>query len=97
MIQEVTDGICQCTGIAGRHQKPGLSMHNSLTAATNAGGNYRKFAAHGFEHRTRKAFTIRRQDKKVHRAGEKMFVDYAGDTIPIHDPRTGAFLRFSAG
>jgi transposase len=27
-----------------------------------------------------------RQDYK---AGEKLFVDYAGDTIPIHDPRTG--------
>ena len=28
-----------------------------------------------------------RQDYK---AGEKLFVDYAGDTIPIHDPATGA-------
>ncbi len=27
-----------------------------------------------------------RQDYK---AGEKLFVDFAGDTIPIHDPRTG--------
>ena len=27
-----------------------------------------------------------RQD---HRAGEKLFVDYAGDTIPIHNPATG--------
>lgn len=24
-----------------------------------------------------------------HKAGEKLFVDYAGDTIPIHDPRGG--------
>lgn len=29
---------------------------------------------------------VLRQD---HRAGEKMFVDYAGATIPIHDPRGG--------
>lgn len=29
---------------------------------------------------------VLRQD---HRAGEKMFVDYAGATIPIHDPQTG--------
>jgi transposase len=29
---------------------------------------------------------VLRQD---HRAGEKMFVDWAGDTIPIHDPQTG--------
>ena len=25
--------------------------------------------------------------RQEHRAGEKMFVDYAGATIPIHDPR----------
>lgn len=30
---------------------------------------------------------VLRQD---HRAGEKMFVDYAGATIPVHDPQTGA-------
>jgi transposase len=27
--------------------------------------------------------------RQEHRAGEKMFVDYAGATIPIHDPQTG--------
>ena len=27
--------------------------------------------------------------RQEHRAGEKLFVDYAGDTIPIHDARTG--------
>ena len=27
--------------------------------------------------------------RQTHRAGEKMFVDYAGATIPIHDPATG--------
>ncbi len=25
-----------------------------------------------------------------HKAGEKLFVDYAGDTIPIHDPKDGS-------
>lgn len=25
----------------------------------------------------------------VHRAGEKMFVDYAGQTVPVVDPETG--------
>ena len=30
---------------------------------------------------------VLRQD---HRAGEKMFVDYAGATIPIYDPASGA-------
>src|SRR5678815_5327526 len=29
---------------------------------------------------------VLRQD---HRAGEKMLVDWAGDTIPLHDQRTG--------
>lgn len=27
--------------------------------------------------------------RQVHRAGEKMFVDYAGQTVPIVDPKTG--------
>ena len=28
--------------------------------------------------------------RQEHRAGEKMFVDYAGATIPVHDPQSGA-------
>lgn len=35
---------------------------------------------------------VRKQDvvlRHEHRAGEKMFVDYAGDKIPIHDRQTG--------
>jgi transposase len=28
--------------------------------------------------------------RMVHKAGEKLFVDYAGDTVPITDPETGA-------
>ncbi len=28
--------------------------------------------------------------RQEHRAGEKLFVDYAGATIPIHDPESGA-------
>ena len=28
--------------------------------------------------------------RQEHRAGEKLFVDYAGDTIPIHEPQAGA-------
>ncbi len=27
--------------------------------------------------------------RQEHRAGEKLFVDFAGDTIPVHDPQTG--------
>lgn len=35
---------------------------------------------------------LKRQDvvlRHEHRAGEKLFVDYAGPTIPVHDPVTG--------
>ncbi len=35
---------------------------------------------------------LRRQDvvlRQVYRAGEKVFVDWAGETIPVHDPHTG--------
>lgn len=28
--------------------------------------------------------------RQEHRAGEKLFVDYAGDTVPVVDPKTGA-------
>ncbi len=31
--------------------------------------------------------------RQEHRAGEKLFVDYAGDTIPIQDARTGDILQ----
>ena len=33
--------------------------------------------------------------RQEHRAGEKMFVDWAGDTIPVHDPRTGEITSVS--
>lgn len=33
--------------------------------------------------------------RQEHRAGEKMFVDWAGDTIPIHDSRTGEITQAS--
>jgi len=33
--------------------------------------------------------------RQEHRAGEKMFVDWAGDTIPLYDPRTGEILPAS--
>jgi transposase len=35
---------------------------------------------------------LRQQDvvlRQEHRAGEKLFVDWAGDTIPVYDPKTG--------
>src|SRR5690349_2964942 len=38
----------------------------------------------------RKQDVVLRQD---HKAGEKLFVDWAGTTIPIHDPRGGPMLQ----
>lgn len=37
----------------------------------------------------RQAISLRQE----HRAGEKLFVDFAGDTIPIHDPLTGVITE----
>ena len=33
--------------------------------------------------------------RQSHRAGEKLFIDYAGDRVAIHDPKTGAVHRAS--
>ena len=35
------------------------------------------------------AASLRRSMRQVHRAGEKLFIDYAGQTVPIVDPDTG--------
>lgn len=35
------------------------------------------------------AQTLKRSMRQMHRAGEKLFVDYAGQTIPVIDPATG--------
>lgn len=40
----------------------------------------------GYRAWARKLDVVLRQD---HRAGEKLFVDYAGQTVPVHDPQSG--------
>ena len=35
------------------------------------------------------AATLRRSMRQVHRAGEKLFIDYAGQTVPLVNPDTG--------
>ena len=50
------------------------------------GYQYTQFCDHYHRYRS-KLDVVMRQD---HRAGQKLFVDYSGDGIPIHDPRTGA-------
>jgi len=39
------------------------------------------------------ARTLKRSMRQVHRAGEKLFIDYAGDTVPIVDADTGEISR----
>ena len=36
---------------------------------------------------------LKRSMRQIHRAGEKLFADYAGDTVPIIDAGTGEILR----
>ena len=41
------------------------------------------------EHYRRYASTLKRSMRQQHRAGEKLFIDYAGPTLPVIDPATG--------
>jgi len=36
---------------------------------------------------------LKRSMRQIHRAGEKLFVDYAGPTVPIVNPQTGEFRQ----
>ncbi len=57
----------------------------------NAG--LRTYAYSQFCERYRRwASTLQRSMRQTHRAGEKLFVDYAGQTVPIIDPLTGEIL-----
>ncbi len=39
------------------------------------------------------AATLRRSMRQVHRAGEKLYIDYAGQTVPLVNPETGEMRR----
>lgn len=49
---------------------------------------YSQFCVHYHEYRG----TLARSMRQVHRAGEKVFIDYSGDTVPVIDPRSGEIL-----
>jgi transposase len=77
-----------------------LQVHKHLTLQllweeyreSQAGGyGYSRFCEL-YERWSRNQDVVLRQD---HRAGEKMFVDWAGDTIPLHDQRTGTITPAS--
>lgn len=55
------------------------------TQANPDGIQYSQFCAH-YRGRVRKLDSVMRQ---THRAGGKMFVDFAGETVPIVDPVSG--------
>jgi transposase len=49
---------------------------------------YSQFCLHYHEYRGRLARSMR----QVHRAGEKVFIDYSGDTVAVIDPKSGEIL-----
>ncbi len=78
---------------AAIHQE--LEGHKDLTLellwqeyrqANPTGYGYSRFADLYREWRRNRSYTLRQQ----HNPGEKLFVDYAGATIPIHDRQSGA-------
>ena len=50
---------------------------------------YTQFCQHYHDY----AGALRRSMRQVHRAGEKLFIDYAGPTMPIVNPDTGELRR----
>lgn len=56
-------------------------------AAAHAGQAYRYSQFCLLYHRF--AASLKRSMRQVHRAGEKLFIDYSGHTVPIIDPVTG--------
>ena len=49
---------------------------------------YSQFCVHYHEYRG----TLARSMRQVHRAGEKVFIDYSGDTVAVIDPNSGEIL-----
>jgi transposase len=49
---------------------------------------YSQFCVHYHDYRG----TLARSMRQVHRAGEKVFIDYSGDTVAVIDPRSGEIL-----
>ncbi len=60
-------------------------LHMEYKAREPEGYQYTQFCRH-YRAWQRQLDVVMRQE---HRAGEKLFVDFAGQTIPITDPRTG--------
>ena len=50
---------------------------------------YTQFCQHYHDY----AQSLRRSMRQLHRAGEKLFIDYAGQTVPLVNPQTGEMRR----
>ena len=58
------------------------------TAHGDQAYRYSQFCAHYHEYRK----TLARSMRQIHRAGEKVFIDYSGDTVAVIDPTSGEIL-----
>jgi transposase len=58
---------------------------------THAGQAYRYSQFCLLYHRF--AQSLKRSMRQVHRAGDKLFIDYSGDTVPVIDPGSGEIRR----
>jgi transposase len=62
-----------------------LLWEEYTAAQGELGYRYSQFCSHYHEYRG----TLARSMRQVHRAGEKVFIDYSGDTVAVIDARTG--------
>jgi transposase len=101
-LEEVVSGAPRPTGPWRKTATPDfgsirqqLQIHRNVTLQLvweeyrenhQGGYSYSRFCEL-YRNWARKLDVVLRQE---YRAGEKLFVDYAGDKIPIYDPRTGA-------
>jgi transposase len=70
-----------------RHKHTTLQLLWEEYRAANADGyGYSRFCHHYLRWKSDRDLVLRQE----HRPGEKLFVDWAGDTIPVYDPTTGA-------
>jgi len=70
------------------HERPGVTrqlLWLEYKAAHPDGNQYTQFRAHY----TRWLATLDPVPRQEYRAGERVFVDYAGQTMPVVDPATG--------
>jgi transposase len=73
-------------------RRPGVTLqllHLEYKERAPGGYQYSQFCRH-YRRWQRHLDVVMRQE---HRAGEKLFVDFAGQTVPVVDPKTGAITQ----